>query len=130
MNENIFREYDIRGIVGEQLTDETVLTAARAVGTLFNRNGAQRIAVGFDARSSSPRFRDLLVKGFNETGCDVILIGKVPTPVLYHTVYTREVDGGDEADDECRAGAHRDQDSGTVHTADARNARPVRLLQH
>ena len=94
MNQNIFREYDIRGIVGEQLTDETVLTVARAVGTFFTRNGAQRIAVGFDARESSPRFRDLLVKGFNETDCDAVLIGKVPTPVLYHTVYTRDVDGG------------------------------------
>jgi phosphomannomutase/phosphoglucomutase len=94
MNQNIFREYDIRGIVGEQLTDETVATVARAVGTFFNRNGAKRIAVGFDARMSSPRFRDLLVKGFNETGCDVVLIGRVPTPVLYHTVYTKNVDGG------------------------------------
>ncbi len=94
MNQNIFREYDIRGIVGEQLTDETVLTVAKAVGTFFNRNGAKRIAVGFDARTSSPRFRDFLVKGFNETGCDVVLIGRVPTPVLYHTVYTKNVDGG------------------------------------
>ncbi len=94
MNRNIFREYDIRGIVGEQLTDETVAIVARAVGTFFNRNDAKRIAVGFDARMSSPRFRDLLVKGFNETGCDVVLIGRVPTPVLYHTVYTKNVDGG------------------------------------
>ena len=94
MNQNIFREYDIRGIVGEQLTDETVAIVARAIGTFFNRNGAKRIAVGFDARMSSPRFRDLLVKGFNETGCDVVLIGRVPTPVLYHTVYTKNVDGG------------------------------------
>ncbi|MCY7375695.1 MAG: phosphomannomutase/phosphoglucomutase [Pyrinomonadaceae bacterium] len=94
MNQNIFREYDIRGIVGEQLTDETVAIVARAVGTFFNRNGAKRIAVGFDARTSSPRFRDLLVKNFNATGCDVVLIGRVPTPVLYHTVYTKDVDGG------------------------------------
>ena len=94
MNQNIFREYDIRGIVGEQLTDETVAIIARAVGTFFNKNGAKRIAVGFDARESSPRFRDLLVEGFNATGCDVVLIGRVPTPVLYHTVYTKNVDGG------------------------------------
>lgn len=94
MNENIFREYDIRGIVGEQLTDETVAIIGRSLGTFYRRNGAKRIAVGFDARESSPRFRDLLVKTLNETGCDVILIGRVPTPVLYHTVYTRDVDGG------------------------------------
>ncbi len=94
MNKNIFREYDIRGIVAQDLTDEAVAVLGKAIGTFFSQNGAKRIAVGYDARESSPRFRDLLVKGFNETGCDVVLIGRVPTPVLYHTVYTRSVDGG------------------------------------
>lgn len=94
MNQNIFREYDIRGIVGEQLTDETVAVLGKAIGTFFNRNGARRVAVGFDARESSPRFCELLTKGFNETGCDAVLIGQVPTPVLYHTVFTKDVDGG------------------------------------
>lgn len=94
MNQNIFREYDIRGIVGEQLTDETVEKIGLALGTFFNRNGAKRIAIGYDARESGTRFRDLLVKGFNATGCDAILIGRVPTPVLYHTVFTKNVDGG------------------------------------
>ncbi len=94
MNQNIFREYDIRGIVGRDLTDETVAVLGKAIGTFFQQNGAQRIAIGYDARESSPRFRDLLVKGFNATGCDVVLIGKVPTPVLYHAVFTKQVDGG------------------------------------
>jgi phosphomannomutase/phosphoglucomutase len=56
MNEHIFREYDIRGIVGEQLTDETVELLARAIATFFRRNDAKRIAVGYDARESSPGF--------------------------------------------------------------------------
>ena len=94
MNENIFREYDIRGIVELDLTADTVYAISKAIGTFFNQNGARQIAVGFDARESSPRFRDLLVKGLNETGCDAILIGRVPTPVLYHTVFTKNVDGG------------------------------------
>lgn len=94
MNQNIFREYDIRGIVGEQLTDETVEKIGLALGTFFRQNGAKRIAVGYDARESGTRFRDLLVKGFNATGCDAVLIGRVPTPVLYHTVFTKDVDGG------------------------------------
>lgn len=94
MNQNIFREYDIRGIVGEQLTDETVEKIGLALGTFFNRNGAKRIAIGYDARESGTRFRDLLVKGFNATGCDAVLVGRVPTPVLYHTVFTKDVDGG------------------------------------
>lgn len=94
MNQNIFREYDIRGIVGEHLTDETVAVLGKAIGTFFNQNGAKRIAIGYDARISSPKFCELLTAGFNETGCDAILIGRVPTPVLYHTVFTKNVDGG------------------------------------
>ncbi len=94
MNKHIFREYDIRGIVGQDLTDETVAVLGKAIGTFFNKNGARRIAIGFDARESSPRFCEILTNGFNETGCDAVLIGRVPTPVLYHTVYTKNVDGG------------------------------------
>ena len=94
MDANIFREYDIRGLVGSQLTDETVATLGRAIGTFFRQNGATRIALGYDARESSPRFCKLLTDGFNAVGCDVVLIGTVPTPVLYHTVFTRGVDGG------------------------------------
>ncbi|MEO8041313.1 MAG: phosphomannomutase/phosphoglucomutase [Acidobacteriota bacterium] len=94
MNTNIFREYDIRGIVGEQLTDETVATLGYAVGAFYARNGAKRIAIGYDARKSSPGFCELLTRGFNESGLDVVLIGMVPTPVLYHTVFTKDVDGG------------------------------------
>ena len=94
MNTNIFREYDVRGIVGDHLTDETVATLGRAIGTFFAQNGAKRIAIGYDARKSSPGFCDLLTSGFNASGCDVVLIGMVPTPVLYHTVFTKDVDGG------------------------------------
>ncbi len=94
MNTNIFREYDIRGIVGEQLTDETVAVLSKAIGTFFQNNGAKRIAIGYDARKSSPTFCRLLTEGFNQTGCDAVLIGMVPTPVLYHTVFTKPVDGG------------------------------------
>ena len=94
MNQNIFREYDIRGIVGQDLTDETVSLLGKAIGTFFIRNGAKRIAIGFDARESSPRFQDLLVQGFNAVGCDARLIGRVPTPVLYFTVFTKDVNGG------------------------------------
>ena len=94
MNQNIFREYDIRGIVGEDLTDETVGILGLAIGTFLQQNGAKRIAIGYDARKSSPGFCDLLTKGLNKTGCDVVLIGMVPTPVLYHTLFKKDVDGG------------------------------------
>jgi phosphomannomutase/phosphoglucomutase len=94
MDTNIFREYDIRGIVGKQLTDETVSKVADALGTFFARNGARRIAIGYDARESSPGFCEIMTRAFRSAGLDVVLIGRVPTPVLYHTVYTRPVDGG------------------------------------
>ena len=94
MNPNIFREYDIRGIVGLQLTTDTVGTLGHAIGTFFHQNRARRIAIGYDARVSSPLFCELLTAGFNASGCDVVLVGMVPTPVLYHTVFTRDVDGG------------------------------------
>ena len=80
MDQNIFREYDIRGIVGKQLTDETVTLLGHAIGTFFAQNGAKRIAVGYDARESSPRFCDLLTRGFNETGCDAVLSAKCRRP--------------------------------------------------
>jgi len=94
MNTNIFREYDIRGIVGDQLTDETVGILSRAIGTFFAKKGATRIAIGYDARESSLRFCEILAEGLNACGCYVALVGMVPTPVLYHTAFTKDVDGG------------------------------------
>ena len=94
MNPHIFREYDIRGVVGRDLTDESVYDLARAIGTFFHGNGARRVSVGRDARESSPRFRDLLVRGFNQSGLDVMDVGMVPTPMLYYTLFTQGVDAG------------------------------------
>jgi phosphomannomutase/phosphoglucomutase len=94
MDENIFREYDIRGIVGQQLTDDTVAKVGRAIAEFFSQNGAKRIAVGYDARKSSPGFCELLTEALHGRGLEALQIGMVPTPVLYHTVYTKPVDGG------------------------------------
>ncbi|HXG94046.1 MAG TPA: phosphomannomutase/phosphoglucomutase [Blastocatellia bacterium] len=94
MNEHIFREYDIRGVVGRDLTDESVYDLARAIGTFFRNNNAARVSIGCDARESSPRFRDLMIRGLNESGCDTLDIGMVPTPVLYFTLFTEAVDAG------------------------------------
>jgi phosphomannomutase/phosphoglucomutase len=94
MNEHIFREYDIRGVVGRDLTDEAVYDVARATGTFFRANGAGRVSLGRDARESSPRFRDIMIRGLNETGCDVIDVGMVPTPLLYFTLFSEDVEAG------------------------------------
>ena len=94
MNENIFREYDIRGVVDRDLTDDAVYDLARAIGTFFRNNGASYASLGRDARESSPRFRDIMIRGLTETGCDVLDVGMVPTPVLYFTLFTQQVDCG------------------------------------
>ena len=91
---HIFREYDIRGIVRDQLTDDVVEMLAYALGIFLHRNDARRIAIGYDARMSSPRFCEILTRGLNASDIGVVSIGMVPTPVLYHTVFTRGVDGG------------------------------------
>jgi phosphomannomutase/phosphoglucomutase len=90
----IFREYDIRGIVGKQLTDEAVAGVAEAIGEFFRKNGVHSVAIGYDARDSSPRFCEILAAAFNGKGVDVLSIGMVPTPVLYYTVFTSDVGGG------------------------------------
>jgi phosphomannomutase/phosphoglucomutase len=94
MNPHIFREYDIRGVVDKDLTDDDVYKLARATGTFFRAHNARRASIGRDARESSPRFRDLMIRGLTETGCDVVDVGMVPTPLLYFTLFTLEVDGG------------------------------------
>ena len=94
LDQNIFREYDIRGIVGVHLTDENVPLICRGIGAYFSKRGATRAAVGYDARRSSPGFADILTSELNASGLDVILIGRVPTPVLYYALHKLDVDCG------------------------------------
>lgn len=84
----IFRAYDIRGIVDEQLSDAMLYHIGLAVGTQVKRNGENSIAVGADGRLSSPRLSQALMAGLADTGCRVLNLGAVPTPVLYFGVKT------------------------------------------
>lgn len=94
MNQQIFREYDIRGLVGIDLTEETVSDLAKAVGTYFVNHGVKTVSLGYDARESSSLFCDLFVKGLNQTGLDVLNVGMIPTPLLYFTLFTEKVEAG------------------------------------
>jgi len=94
INPQIFREYDIRGIVGKDLTPETVQQIGQAIGTYIKRQGGKSLVVGRDVRSSSVEFRDILAQALNSTGCDVVDIGMVPTPVSYFALHHLEADGG------------------------------------
>jgi phosphomannomutase/phosphoglucomutase len=93
-NPNVFREYDIRGIVDRDLTEDFVYLLGKVCGTYFARNRVKRIVLGRDCRLSSPSFRDRLLEGITETGCHVIDLGVVPTPLLYFGLFNLNMEGG------------------------------------
>src|SRR2546425_1061963 len=91
---SIFREYDIRGIVGKDLTVELAEKIGRAYGSRAVRGGAKSIAVGRDGRTSAPVMREAVLKGLLGCGLDVVDIGVCPTPLLYFALFTLPVGGG------------------------------------
>jgi phosphomannomutase/phosphoglucomutase len=93
MNSQIFREYDIRGLVDTELTDEVVGHLGRGLATMVKRAGGASVVVGRDARLSGQRFRDAFVAGVLQTGLNVYDVGIVPTPVVYHAANSLPVDG-------------------------------------
>ena len=90
INPKIFREYDIRGIVDKDLSLEFVEYLGRGIGTFFREHGKKRVALGRDARLSSPAYSDAISRGLLSTGCSVVEIGLVPTPLLYFAVYYKK----------------------------------------
>ena len=94
--EQIFREYDIRGVVGEDLDAGVAEAVGRAYGSELRTRlagPAPRVVVGEDNRPSSPELRDGLVRGLWSAGCDVVQLGTVPTPVTYFSEYEFAADG-------------------------------------
>jgi len=94
MNPRIFREYDIRGLVDIDLTDDVVLQIGKGYAAYLSRLGKKKAAVGRDGRLSSPRFRDQLVRGMVSGGLEVIDLGVCPTPVFYFSLFHFDRDGG------------------------------------
>ena len=90
----IFKAYDIRGIVGATLTAEIVERIGRAIGSEAQARGQKSIVVGRDGRLSGPELVQALSAGLAATGCDVIDIGMVPTPVLYFATYYLKTGSG------------------------------------
>ena len=91
---SIFREYDIRGVYGDALTESLAEDIGRAFGTLIRRGSGKTVSMGHDVRLSTPSLREALLKGMLSTGINVVDIGSCPTPVLYFSLYNLEVDGG------------------------------------
>jgi len=94
VNEEIFREYDIRGVAERDLTNEVVELLGKAIGTRFRRDRRERVVVGRDVRLSSTRLRDALCEGLLASGMTITDIGECPTPVLYFALHNLAVDGG------------------------------------
>lgn len=83
---NIFREYDIRGIYKQELNEQTTKLIGYFLGLHVKKFGGV-VALGYDARSHSPILCEYLTSGFNKAGCEVLSMGLVATPVNYFSNY-------------------------------------------
>ena len=91
---SIFKAYDIRGIVETELTPEIVKLIGKAVGSESIEKGERGIVVGRDGRLSGPELSEALISGLIESGCHVVNIGMVPSPVVYFATYTKQASSG------------------------------------
>ena len=94
INPQIYREYDIRGVVDKDLTPEIARRLGQGFGTHMARLGRKNLVVGRDGRLSSPSYGEALIEGLISTGCDIVDIGVCPTPVYYFSVFHLNKDGG------------------------------------
>src|SRR3546814_5739263 len=77
----ILREYDIRGTIDETLSATDARALGRAFAKVVSRNGGKRVAVGYDGRIPSPELELALIDGLMKSGCEVLRIGRGPTPM-------------------------------------------------
>ncbi len=94
INPKIFREYDIRGIVDKDLTPKFVEFLGQGIGTYFRQHGKKEAALGRDSRLSSPAYAEAITKGLLSTGCSVVDLGVIPTPLLYFAVFDKKKEAG------------------------------------
>jgi phosphomannomutase / phosphoglucomutase len=87
VEEGIFRAYDIRGVVGRELTPPVAVLIGQAIGSVLQVQGLRDIVVGRDGRLSGPELSNSLIEGLRRAGCNVIDIGLAPTPVVYFASY-------------------------------------------
>ena len=87
LNEHIFRANDIRGIAYEDLNEQVVSLLGRSLGSEALSRNIKELIIGRDGRVSSPQLFEWLSEGVLSTGCNVIDIGIVPSPVFYHSTF-------------------------------------------
>jgi phosphomannomutase/phosphoglucomutase len=93
-NPNVFREYDVRGVVDKDLNEEFVFNLGRAIGTYAAQNRIKNMTIGRDCRLSSDAYHNFLIKGLNASGVNTIDIGLCATPMLYFSIRHLHVGGG------------------------------------
>ncbi|MEN3972858.1 phosphomannomutase/phosphoglucomutase [Sphingomicrobium sp. XHP0235] len=91
---SILRQYDIRGVVGDTLSEDDARLLGRAFATKASQHGVTRLAVGRDGRDHGPAMQSALIEGLREGGIDVVDVGMGPSPMLYYAVETLDVGGG------------------------------------
>ena len=94
MNPNVFREYDVRGVVGTDLNEEFVFNLGRAIGTYAAGFKIKKMTIGRDCRLSSDDYHNFLIQGLNSSGIEIIDIGLCATPMLYFSIRHLNVEGG------------------------------------
>tara|TARA_B100001057_G_scaffold282113_2_gene282458 strand:- start:478 stop:1851 length:1374 start_codon:yes stop_codon:yes gene_type:complete len=94
VNSEIFRAYDIRGIANETLTDDVIFHIGKAIGSHVLSEGRTSILTARDGRISGPRLLDQFQKGVISTGCNVVDIGELPTPLLYYSTFKTNISDG------------------------------------
>ena len=90
----ILREYDIRGTVGETLSEDDAYALGRSYGAILQARDGRLVCVGYDGRLSSPALEARLVDGLCASGMRVMRIGLGPTPALYFAARAMAADGG------------------------------------
>jgi len=93
-NPNVFREYDIRGVVDKDLNEEFVFNLGRTIGTYAIRHKIKNMTIGRDCRLSSEAYHNCLIKGLNSSGINTIDIGLCATPMLYFSIRHLHIGGG------------------------------------
>ena len=94
INPRIFREYDIRGVVDEDIDEAVVETIGKAYGTYMKKLGKDTVTIGHDCRLSSPPLSEAMIRGITSAGINVIDLGMVSTPMVYFSLFNLDVDGG------------------------------------
>jgi phosphomannomutase/phosphoglucomutase len=94
LNRQIFRQYDIRGIVDQDLNVENLYLIGKGFGSYLRNLDKKTVVIGGDARLTTPSYKAAFIKGLVETGMEVTDIGFVATPILYFAIWYYKVDAG------------------------------------